>query len=483
MAATTQRSIRAVFGQQQQSKRAPITLKDDKYMQHGQMLLAVQQSPVPLERLLAVAKLAVTFLTNLLRPSNDTQDIPILILGHHYVSHRLLGEGTAATIPGTAAAAAAPTTAAAGPSTGSGSALAAGAAAAGSGAGGGTSYAAHLQEICTFDSNEGPKSFTGVEGVSLALLDLSLAPLAVAKSKRLGRELSIKVNLTPPSGGSLLQLLTWREEYSLAWPALQLLAPTSPRCPVVFKGELAISCRATGLLLSLHFAKDCSVKGTIEQLPGSTAAAAAAMAAASAAGGTGGKVQVLGTVAGHWTSVINVSCPKLGLEGVLYDNSSISPAPLPQLDLAHLGPMKLPRVWSAIHDALLYADPRVAAGGRAASKLALTMGQYLKALTLDSATSRDVAPSAMAAAHTASAAAAASSRAASSAGAMSSAVSTADTDADLEEFDRSVEGRSKDTEDTRAVPPCYKAQHAEGHKLKYLLHYSLNSSPSSTAAA
>jgi hypothetical protein len=52
------------------------------------------------------------------------------------------------------------------------------------------------------------------------------------------------------------------------------------------------------------------------------------------------------------------------LEGVLYDNASITPFPLPQLDLAHLGPMKLPRVWSAIHDALLYADPRVAAGGR-----------------------------------------------------------------------------------------------------------------------
>jgi hypothetical protein len=74
-------------------------------------------------------------------------------------------------------------------------------------------------------------------------------------------------------------------------------------------GELAISCRATGLLMSLSFAKGCSVKGTIEQLPGSTTAAAAAMAAAAA--GTGGKAQLLGTVVGHWTSVINVSCPKL----------------------------------------------------------------------------------------------------------------------------------------------------------------------------
>jgi hypothetical protein len=58
-----------------------------------------------------------------------------------------------------------------------------------------------------------------------------------------------------------------------------------------------------------------------------------------------------------------------GLEGVLYDNAAISPAPLPQLDLGHLGPMKLPRVWSAIHDALLYADPRIAAGGRVSTSV------------------------------------------------------------------------------------------------------------------
>lgn len=42
-------------------------------MQHGQLLLAVHQSTVPLERLLAVAKLAVTFLTDLIRPSDDTE--------------------------------------------------------------------------------------------------------------------------------------------------------------------------------------------------------------------------------------------------------------------------------------------------------------------------------------------------------------------------------------------------------------------------
>jgi hypothetical protein len=60
-------------------------------MQHGQLLLSLYQAPSSLERLLAVAKLSVTFLADLLRRSDDTQDIPLLILGHHYISHRVLG--------------------------------------------------------------------------------------------------------------------------------------------------------------------------------------------------------------------------------------------------------------------------------------------------------------------------------------------------------------------------------------------------------
>lgn len=53
-----------------------------------------------------------------------------------------------------------------------------------------------------------------------------------------------------------------------------------------------------------------------------------------------------------------------GLQGVLYDAADVAPAPVPSLDLRHMGPMKLSRFWSAVHDALLYADPRAATGGR-----------------------------------------------------------------------------------------------------------------------
>jgi hypothetical protein len=53
-----------------------------------------------------------------------------------------------------------------------------------------------------------------------------------------------------------------------------------------------------------------------------------------------------------------------GAEGVLYDVKAVSPAPVPSVDLRHMGPMRVSRFWSAVHDALLYADPRAASGGK-----------------------------------------------------------------------------------------------------------------------
>eukprot|EP00879_Flechtneria_rotunda_P015585 GHRR01016299.1.p2 GENE.GHRR01016299.1~~GHRR01016299.1.p2 ORF type:complete len:145 (+),score=67.02 GHRR01016299.1:705-1139(+) len=132
-------------------------------MCHGQLLLAVYQASVPLERLLAVARLCITFLTDILRRSDDAQEIPIMILGHHYISHRQLtgaaAPPTASTHTTTAAVAGATTT------TSSSAAAAAAAAASGAASSGidSTIYRAFLQEVCSFDAQEGPKSFVGVE--------------------------------------------------------------------------------------------------------------------------------------------------------------------------------------------------------------------------------------------------------------------------------------------------------------------------------
>jgi len=64
----------------------------------------------------------------------------------------------------------------------------------------------------------------------------------VAKAKRLGRDLSIKVTLQPPGGssgsnGSSVRMLSAGEDYVISWPSLLLLDPLSPTCPLAYKGK------------------------------------------------------------------------------------------------------------------------------------------------------------------------------------------------------------------------------------------------------
>jgi hypothetical protein len=79
--------------------------------------------------------------------------------------------------------------------------------------------------------------------VPQAILALSLEPIAIAKAKRLGRDLSVKVTLQPPaagssgsSSGSSVVLVECGEEFLISWPSLLLLDPIGPACSLAFKG-------------------------------------------------------------------------------------------------------------------------------------------------------------------------------------------------------------------------------------------------------
>ena len=128
-------------------------------------------------------------------------------------------------------------------------------------------------------------------------------------------------------------------------------------------------------------------------------------------GGGGGSAggpavaQKVGSFMGSWRSGLAVLCPSLGLHGLVHHGGGTDPghtgmparnaphvtltspltsggrqrpqplsmaevpvlpvvAPLKTVDLCRLGPMRLPRLWSALHDALLYNDPLRSQGGK-----------------------------------------------------------------------------------------------------------------------
>lgn len=84
----------------------------------------------------------------------------------------------------------------------------------------------------------------------MAIMHVALEPTAHAKAKRLGRSLSIKVNLQPEviaagsrrgSSGetsSSLRVVGCGEEYEINWPALLLLDPVNPLCSLAYKGKM-----------------------------------------------------------------------------------------------------------------------------------------------------------------------------------------------------------------------------------------------------
>jgi hypothetical protein len=76
---------------------------------------------------------------------------------------------------------------------------------------------------------------------------ITLQPFAVAKAKRLGRDLSIKLTLQPPPGssgsngsngsnGSSVRLVACGEDYVITWPSMVFLDPISPACNLAYKG-------------------------------------------------------------------------------------------------------------------------------------------------------------------------------------------------------------------------------------------------------
>ncbi|GAX80360.1 hypothetical protein CEUSTIGMA_g7799.t1 [Chlamydomonas eustigma] len=484
----------------------PVTVRQDMYYHTGSILQQAQLTAEPLPRLIAVLKLVLHLICDAVRPATtlqmkesqkgrapatlgpDPQNTPVAMLGQHYLTQRDLCRYSDGSVD-----------------------------------------RVYVQEICTFDKEEGPKKLRKLEkeGASpLSALTWWVDPTARAKHKRMGGVNYVKVSMT--GGGRVsfvaesLQadqevssaaaaaaaaskaLITQEQDvYEFSIPTLVLLEPLSGNCALEWKGyditrsnigylaikhrptthpsgKLSVLCRQSGLTAILQIKEGGEVKGIIEAVE---------------AGPPGSLLEIrsnkIGTVSGDWRKEVTVSCLGLGLEGVVHTTiqkvaathlgvspstsrlraaaslptPSLPPTPLHVLDLNRLGPMRLPRLWSALHDCLLYNDKSQARGGKAALKLSQGLAQDLRALFFDPLGSRD-APSAPTLTASALGSQGVKSLKADNAASTSEGLRTASTSSSDDEGALSPQGQAalggvvleeKGVEaDTRALPPCIK---------------------------
>ncbi|GIL44429.1 hypothetical protein Vafri_1905 [Volvox africanus] len=188
----------------------------------------------------------------------------------------------------------------------------------------------------------------------------------------------------PNIDGAVAAAAPPQERYIIVFPNLVLRGSLPYAARPELHGDLIIQCPAAGLMASLTFKENGVVKGVLEKLQPQAqrrqrvASGGSILSAGGAAGGTAaaavignastslsGKMSsmygVIGSFMGSLYDSIHVTCPELGLEGTLHSEQPPMPGlpPLTQLmDLSRPGPQQLPRLWTAVHDSLIYNDPK-----------------------------------------------------------------------------------------------------------------------------
>ena len=302
--------------QSKQSSKQPIGMtivnQQDVHALLPRLLLQAEKSPDSLERMLAVTRLYFTFITQLMKPGSRFADIPTVVLGEHYLSHRnLSGELHR-----------------------------------------GDHTRSYLQELCAYDAVEAPVPTayeTDVAGhVDVGTFSVNLVPSARAKSHKVDGSMRayVEVTFTGTRTGTLhkntIHYTRHDEEYTFTLPSLLLTnisQHTVSRCRMDLEGACTITCQATGLETSLRFKpfRDEYVKGEIKTLLGDGAI-------------------TLARLEGHWDDEVSVKSTTGDARGVVFSAHDDPPglAVPPTINLSEPGPRVMRRLWAAVLESLLY---------------------------------------------------------------------------------------------------------------------------------
>ncbi|KAJ9525223.1 hypothetical protein QJQ45_020757 [Haematococcus lacustris] len=150
------------------------------------------------------------------------------------------------------------------------------------------------------------------------------------------------------------------ELYEFSLPDLVIHDPLAPQAWLGLKGDLLLRCPSSGLTAALVLAEDGAVEGQLEQRqPGSRLGRGSKRAGL----GTQRSAGVVAVGAGRGQGGAGKSGHSLTvLDNIAAGSGAAAGRLLPHADLAQLGPMQLPRLWSCLVDSLMYNSPLDAEG-------------------------------------------------------------------------------------------------------------------------
>lgn len=307
--------------------------QQDMHTVLSKLFLKSEKSPDSLERMLAVTRMLLTFLSQIMKPGKRFQDVPSVVLGEHYLSHReLTGELYR-----------------------------------------GDHTRTYLQELCAYDPVEAPvtpKVYGDVGHADIGTWFTSVVPKTHVRVKKEGGIMAVGgpgqiYALVDLEGQGKVYYRRHDEEYVFGFPSIVLCDPLSEKCRMDLEGVVEISCDATGLQTELRFKpwRDEYVKGEVKTL-------------------LGDGMQTLARIEGHWDTDVSVHSTTNDANGVLFSASDDPPLMKipPTINLADPGPQTMRRLWSAIIESLLYSDCQSVTGAAAkkAQDLVASFPNFLK---------------------------------------------------------------------------------------------------------
>eukprot|EP00204_Picochlorum_oklahomense_P001907 CAMPEP_0118808762 /NCGR_PEP_ID=MMETSP1161-20130426/36148_1 /TAXON_ID=249345 /ORGANISM="Picochlorum oklahomensis, Strain CCMP2329" /LENGTH=367 /DNA_ID=CAMNT_0006738155 /DNA_START=93 /DNA_END=1194 /DNA_ORIENTATION=+ len=298
------------------SEARKIVYMNDHHALLSKLLLKAEKSPDSLERMLAVTRLVLTFISQIVKPGKRSQDIPTVVLGEHYLSHREMGEELHR----------------------------------------GDHTRSYLQELCAYDPVEAPirpRTYYDEGHSEVATCTVRVIPRACAKLRREGILLGgtgqsfIEIAM---EGQGKIRYPRHDEEYEFELPSVILNDPLAGTCTIDLDGVVEIDCQATGLRTELKFKpwRGEYVKGEVKSLLGSG-------------------MQTVAHIEGHWDADVSVHSVTGDATGVVFSTSEDPPQLQipPMINLADPGPQTIRRLWVSILESILYCEQQNMTGSSA----------------------------------------------------------------------------------------------------------------------